>query len=115
MSANAVGSPSMVKVAIAPATWDTLDGALFDEGSGITELDKMLKHIGEGNLTNSTHMTDESESPDAHSALLTVTKTGVAPFVVGIWGGVDVIRDPYSDASPRSRRLPGRRSAKRPV
>src|SRR3546814_15796314 len=90
MSANAVGSPSMVKVAIAPATWDTLDGALFDEGSGITELDKMLKHIGEGNLTISTHMTDESESPDAHSALLTVTKNGVEPFVVGIWGGVDV-------------------------
>src|SRR3546814_18515556 len=80
MSANAVGSPSMVKVAIAPATWDTLDGALFDEGSGITELDKMLKHIGEGNLTLRTHMTDESESPDAPSALLTVTTHGVAPF-----------------------------------
>src|SRR3546814_11211704 len=107
MSANAVGSPSMVKVAIAPATWDTLDGALFDEGSGITELDKMLKHIGEGNLTISTHMTDESESPDAPSALLTVTKNGVEPFVVGIWGGVDVIRGPYSDAASGGLRLTG--------
>src|SRR3546814_14450618 len=73
----------------------------------ISELDKMLKHIGEGNLTISTHMTDESESPDAHSALLTVTKNGVAPFVVGIWGGVDVIRDPYSDAASGGLRLTG--------
>src|SRR3546814_17258761 len=46
MSANAVGSPTTVKVAIAPATWDTLDGALLVSGPGNYECDKIVKNIG---------------------------------------------------------------------
>jgi hypothetical protein len=34
----------------------------------------------------------------ATSALLTTTAGGVAPIFVGLWGAIDLIRDPYSDA-----------------
>jgi hypothetical protein len=41
------------------------------------------------------------------SALLTVTAGGVAPIFAGVWGGVDLIRDPYSDAQSGGLRLTG--------
>lgn len=107
MAANAVGGPAAVKVGIRPETWNTLDGTLFDSGSGVTELDRLMKFIPAGNLVTSTHMTDNSTSPVTYKALLTTVKNGVAPFVCGIWGGVDVIRDPYSDAASGGLRLTG--------
>ena len=32
------------------------------------------------------------------TALLTTTAGGLAPFMIGTWGGIDLIRDPYSGA-----------------
>jgi HK97 family phage major capsid protein len=105
MVANAIGSPSGVKVGINPATWDTLDGAMFDSGSGLTELDKLLSHVGAGNVVISNQMPGDGASPEAFSALLTTAAGGVAPIFVGAWGGVDLIRDPYSDAASGGLRL----------
>ena len=34
----------------------------------------------------------------ADTALLAVTAGGLSPAYLGMWGGVDLIRDPYSDA-----------------
>jgi hypothetical protein len=44
-------------------------------------------------------------SPLESKALLTTTKNGVPPIFVGAWGGIDLIRDPYSDAASGGLRL----------
>jgi hypothetical protein len=43
--------------------------------------------------------------PAASTALLTTNAGGVPPGFVGLWGAVDVIRDPYSDAASGGLRL----------
>lgn len=89
MEANAVASPAGVRLAILPATWDALDDALFDTGSGVTELDRMLKFL---NPVISNQL-------DEGQALLTCSTNGVPPFAVGLYGAVDVVRDPYTKAA----------------
>lgn len=44
-------------------------------------------------------------TPAASTAVLTTVTGGVAPIFVGVWGGVDLIRDPYSDAASGGLRL----------
>ena len=95
---SALSGTSGVKLAITPDTWTLLDAALFDEGSGLTEWDKLLRTIPNPVITTQLA---------AGTALLTVTKNGVAPFTVATWGGVDVIRDPYSDAASGGLRITG--------
>jgi hypothetical protein len=46
-----------------------------------------------------------SGSPLSSNALLTTTAGGSAPIYVGMWGVVDLIRDPYSDAQSGGLRL----------
>ncbi|MDU8946112.1 phage major capsid protein [Ovoidimarina sediminis] len=106
MAANAVGSPSGVKVMLHPQSFADLDATVFDSGSGRTEWDRLLSHVGAGNVMVSTR-SNESGSPSVYKSLLTVRKNGVAPFVCGLWGGVDVIRDPFSDAASGGLRLTG--------
>ena len=44
-------------------------------------------------------------APLASSALLTTTAGGIAPIFVGMWGAVDLVRDPFSDAQSGGLRL----------
>ena len=44
-------------------------------------------------------------SPLASTALLTTVAGGIAPIFVGMWGAVDLIRDPYSEAASGGLRL----------
>jgi len=106
MEANAVGSPSGVRVMMHPQSFADLDGTVFDSGSGRTEWDRLLSHVGASNVMVSTRA-NASGSPEVYKSLLTVRKNGVAPFVCGLWGGVDVIRDPYSDAASGGLRITG--------
>ena len=76
---------------------------MFDTGSGLTEWDRMNKYV---KPLISTRM-PASGSPLVYKSLLTTTKNGVPPAVMGLWGGVDVIRDPYSDAASGGLRLTG--------
>jgi hypothetical protein len=46
-----------------------------------------------------------SGSPLETQVLLTTSAGGVAPVFVGLWGAVDLIRDPYSDAQSGGLRL----------
>ena len=39
------------------------------------------------------------------NALLTTATGGIAPIYVGMWGAVDLIRDPFSDAQSGGLRL----------
>lgn len=100
MAANAIADPSQVKLGINPQEWSDLDDAIFDAGSGITEWDRLVKHVGAGNVVKATQLT-------AGTALLTCTSGGLAPAFLGLWGGVDMIRDPYSDAQSGGLRLTG--------
>lgn len=98
ITSAALSGTSGVRLAITPAIWTILDGAIFDEGSGVTEWDKLLRTIANPVIT--------TQLP-AGTSLLTVTKNGVAPFTVATWGGIDVIKDPFSDAASGGLRLTG--------
>ncbi|UOM34861.1 phage major capsid protein [Acuticoccus sp. I52.16.1] len=100
MDANAISDPGQVRMAMTPAMWSALDDAVWDAGSGITEWDRLARHIGAGNIARATQLT-------AGTAVLTVTAGGLAPAYLGMWGGVDLIRDPYSDAASGGLRLTG--------
>lgn len=98
MTANAISNPGEVKMAITPAMWAALDDAIFDAGSGITEWQRLTGGVGAPAL---------STQLPADTALLAVTAGGLSPAYLGIWGGVDMIRDPYSDAQAGGLRLTG--------
>lgn len=106
MTANAAGSPGAVKAMIRPELWDYLDGAYIDTGTGVTEWDRLLKNIPAGNIAmTSNAVAAPSGDPLETQALLTTNAGGVAAIFVGVWGGVDLIRDPYSDAASGGLRL----------
>ena len=100
MAANAIADPSQVKLGINPQEWSDLDDAIWDAGSGITEWDRLVKHVGAGNVVKATQLA-------AGTALLTVSAGGLSPAYLGLWGGVDMIRDPYSDATSGGLRITG--------
>jgi HK97 family phage major capsid protein len=107
MVANAATGPGAIRAMIRPELWDYMDGILID-GTATTEWDRMTRHITAANIAmTSNGLAAPAGDPLATSALLTTTKNGVAPIFVGLWGGVDLIRDPYSDAASGGLRLTG--------
>ncbi|MDR4306970.1 phage major capsid protein [Chelatococcus sambhunathii] len=88
MEANAISSPSQVNLAFDPAIWSDLDEALID-GTAVSEWDRLTKQVGTPSISN--------VIPD-ETAIMTATVQGVAPGYLGIYGGVDLIRDPYTKA-----------------
>ncbi|MDM7255200.1 MAG: phage major capsid protein [Paracoccus sp. (in: a-proteobacteria)] len=98
MEANAISDPASVRMAITPGMWSELDDAIWDEGSGITEWQRLTGGMGAPIL---------STQLSASTALMAVTAGGLAPAYLGLWGGVDMIRDPYTDAQSGGLRLTG--------
>lgn len=108
MAVNAANGPGDVRLAVRPEVWDDLDGAIFDAGSGMTEWERLTKNIPAGNVAITTNaLTAPSGSPLESNALLTTNAGGVSPIFAGLWGGVDVIRDPYSLAASGQLKLTG--------
>ena len=106
MTANAASSASSVRMMLRPEIWDTMDDTAWDAGSGMTEWDRLVKHLGAGNVMLSTNgLATPAGDPAASSALLTTSAGGLAPIFAGLWGGVDLIRDPFTDASSGTLRL----------
>lgn len=89
MEANAITSPSQVNLAFDPAVWAQLDGGVV-EGLQLTELDRLMKHVGSPAISNVI---------PAATAIMTATVQGVAPGYLGLYGGIDLIRDPYTRAA----------------
>ncbi|RKF22724.1 phage major capsid protein [Altericroceibacterium spongiae] len=89
LEANAITDPSQVRLAFPPAVWGALDDALVT-GTAVSELDRMAKHGIAPVLAN--------QLPADH-AILTATVNGIAPAFLGIYGAVDLIRDPYTRAA----------------
>ncbi|MEQ9673176.1 MAG: phage major capsid protein [Roseovarius indicus] len=108
MTASAAGSPDAVRLLIRPEIWDAMDGDVFDSGSGVTEWDRLVKHIPAGNISMSPNaLAAPAGSPEDSKALLTTVAGGVPPFWVATWGAVDMIRDPFSDAASGGLRVTG--------
>ena len=105
MLASAASKPSDVKLLIRPEVWSYMDSALIS-GTAVSEFDRMVAQVGEGNVIQSAKaLAAPTGSPLATSALLTTTAGGVAPAFVGLWGAMDLIRDPFSDAQSGGLRL----------
>lgn len=104
MIANAAAGPGGVRALIRPELWDFLDGEYVNE-TAVTEWDRLTKHIPAGQIAMSSAAMPEGGSPAETIALLTTTAGGVPPAFVGVWGGIDLIRDPYSDAQTGGLRL----------
>ena len=104
--ANAASGPGAVRALIRPELWDFMDGAIWDSGSGLTEFDRMTRHIPAGNIAMSSNaLAAPAGDPLETMALLTTNTGGVAPIFVGAWGAVDMVRDPYSDAQSGGLRI----------
>lgn len=104
IGANAANSPAAVKVMLHPSTWNFMDGELIS-GTAVSQWDLHLKNFPAANNVLSNLATLTAGTPDTSVALLTTNAGGVAPIIVGLWGGVDLIRDPYSDAQSGMLRL----------
>lgn len=105
MTASAAGSPEAVKAMIRPELWSALDDNLID-GTAMSEWDRLITNIPAGNIVMTNNgLADPTGTPLETQALLTTSSGGVAPIFVGVWGGVDMIRDPYSDAQSGGLRL----------
>lgn len=97
MDGNLVKSPGDIRMAFNPEIWADLDDALIT-GTAVSQWDRLVKHIPAGQIALAPTLPDGT-------AVLTTNTGGIAPFYVGIWGGLDLIRDPFSDAQSGTLRL----------
>ncbi|MEW6628696.1 MAG: phage major capsid protein [Pseudomonadota bacterium] len=104
MTANAASGPGAVKALVRPELWNVMDDLEAFTGTGITEWDRFVKNIPAPVMTTSA-LAAPSGDPLETQVLLTTSAGGVAPIFVGLWGAVDLIRDPYSDAQSGGLRL----------
>ncbi|GJL93395.1 phage major capsid protein [Hyphococcus sp.] len=111
MDRNTAMKPSAMRWLIRPLTYSILDGTVLT-GTSDAEWDRLIRRFGEGAFTISDNALPDSEAEDGtdkgkHTIITTALTGGTAPIFVGMWGGVDVIRDPYSDAASGGLRLTG--------
>lgn len=97
MEANAITSASQVNLAFDPTIWAELDAALI-AGTAVSEWDRLTKHVGTPAISNVL---------PAETAIMTANVQGIAPGYLGLYGGVDLIRDPYTKAASGSLVLTG--------
>jgi HK97 family phage major capsid protein len=88
MQDNAITSASQVNLGFDPEIWAELDEALIT-GTAVSEWDRLTKHVGTPAITNVI---------PTGAAIMTANVQGVAPGYLGIYGAVDLIRDPYTKA-----------------
>ena len=105
MLANAISSPSDVNLLLRPEVWGAMDDALIT-GTAVSEWDRLTSHVGAGNISQSSNaLADPAGDPAETVALLTTNTAGVSPAFAGLWGGIDLIRDPYADAQSGGLRI----------
>ena len=99
ITGNAATSPADVKVAFGPTVWGDLDDTLIT-GTAVSELDRLTRQIPAGNIALANVL-------NPSTAVLATSAGGVAPAFLGIWGGVDLVRDVFTDAQSGGLRLTG--------
>lgn len=103
MTANAANSLSAINLLLRPEVFDNMDELI--SGLAISEWDRLVAKMGKVVLTTNGINAPAGGPPVESKALLTTTTNGVAPVFCGMWGAVDLIRDPYSDAKSGQLRL----------
>jgi hypothetical protein len=103
MTANAATGPNAVNLLLRPEVFDAMDADLIT-GTAVSEWDRLSAKIGNTVLSPNA-LEAPTGDPAATTAILTTNAGGVAPFFVGTWGAIDLIRDPYSDAASGGLRL----------
>lgn len=96
MTANAANSLDAINLALRPEVFDAMDDDLLT-GTAVSEWDRLTDKISSTILTTN-GIAAPSGDPAASNALLTTATNGVPPIFCGMWGAVDMIRDPYSEA-----------------
>jgi HK97 family phage major capsid protein len=97
---NAAGSPTEVRVMIRPEVWSYLDSLQVGDGGFKFEFDRLVDHVTRPHVIMTANaLAAPAGDPLATQAFLTTSAGGVAPGYVGMWGAVDMIRDPYSKAA----------------
>ena len=104
MTANAASGPQDVRVLIRPEVWNYMDGILTGSAAFKFEYDRLKEAVGDVVMTTNA-LAAPTGTPLACTALLATNTGGVAPFFIGAWGAVDMIRDPFSDAQSGGLRL----------
>ena len=113
MTGNAITSPEQVRALMRPELFGALEGRL-NTVTQTTEYHRLAFLLAgrqvSGTFPSSINVTSNaipvpSGGPLETSMLLTTSTGGVAPIFVGMWGAVDMIRDPYSDAQSGGLRL----------
>ncbi len=99
MLANAANGPGDVRILTRPEVWDAMDDNPWDAGSGVSEWDRLLSRAQTLVLSGNAVATTGAGSARTTTALLTTTAGGLAPFIVGTWGAIDLVRDPYTNAA----------------
>jgi len=104
MGASSANGPGDVSILAHPQAWTYMDAALIS-GTAVSQWDLHLKNFPAANNVLSTLATLTAGTPDTSVALLTTKAGGVSPIFIGAWGGIDLIRDPYSDGQAGMLRL----------
>jgi len=102
MTANAASGPGAVNLLLRPEVFDGMDELI--SGLAISEWDRLIAKIGKVQLTTN-GIAAPAGDPLASLGLMTTSTSGVSPMFCGMWGAVDLIRDPYSDAKSGQLRL----------
>jgi hypothetical protein len=100
--ANAATGPGDVNLLMRPEVYDKLDGTILTN-TAVSEWDRLSRQISP--VMSSNALAAPTGSPLATTALLSTSIGGVPPFFVGLYGGVDLIKDIYSDAASGGLRL----------
>lgn len=103
MTGNAAGSPDAVRALMRPEVWSKLDDSLI-AGTAVSEWDRMTKNIPASNIALNANAL-EAPASSATKSLLTTSAGGIPPVFLGLWGAVDMIRDPFSDAQSGGLRI----------
>ena len=105
MAANAANGPGDVRILTHPQTFNFMDGE-YVSGTAVSQWDLLTRQVPAANIALSSNTTVlTAGTPDTTPALLATSAGGVPPIFVGVWGGLDVVRDPYAGAAAGSLKL----------
>jgi HK97 family phage major capsid protein len=109
LNASAAASFADVKILARAELQNIMDNtAALLTSTSVTQWDRLLSRIPVGNIVNSPNaVAAPTGSPVAITVVLMTNTGGVAPFMVGMYGALDVISDVYTDAQSGGLRLTG--------
>ncbi|MDJ0979256.1 MAG: phage major capsid protein [Erythrobacter sp.] len=89
--------PGSINFMIRPEVWSVLMKSKNGDGDYLDLLERIRRDAGRVVVSNNS-IEAPAGSPAESKALLTTATNGVPPIFCGMWGAVDVIRDPYTEA-----------------